>query len=193
MSFKIISGYTINTKYEEEIKDLESDLKRYNLDYKFYPYESKGSWVKNTLEKSKIIQQALIEFSCDIIWVDADAIIKKEPTFFTKLQDKDFDLCCHYLKTSYNPHELLTGTFYFKNNDKVKKLIDEWVQASKTNIDWDQRVLQKIVDKRKDLVIIDLPIEYIKINPRNKSIKNLECVIGHKQLSREMRKKGRVI
>jgi Nucleotide-diphospho-sugar transferase len=190
MGYRIISGYTINTPYEQEIKDLEQGLNKFNLPYTFYPYNNTGSWVKNTLVKPTLIQKALNTYTEDIIWIDADAIIKKDPIFFKSIQDENFDICCHFLKTGYNPRELLTGTFYFKNNNIVKDLVNDWIINTKLKTDWDQRILQTLVDgKYKDILkIIILPIEYIKINPKNnKDITLLQCVIGHKQLSRKMR------
>ena len=50
----VISGYTRNTKYEEEIKDLERGLKKYKISYKFYAYSDRGTWVRNTMEKAVI-------------------------------------------------------------------------------------------------------------------------------------------
>ena len=103
------------------------------------------------------------------------------PKLFFQLKDHDFDLCCHYLKTSYNPNELLSGTFVYRNNDRVRKLVDDWVND--TEINWDQKKLQRLIEGR-DLKIMPLPYEYIKINGRRQDIRNLQCVIGHKQLSR---------
>jgi hypothetical protein len=188
----IISGYTINTDYEQEVKDLESDLKRFNLDYKLYGYESRGDWTKNTMVKAELIQRALNEFpSEDIIWLDADAIILKNPTFFHCLKNMEFDICCHYLKTSYNPNELLSGTIIFRNNDIVKSLVNDWVNDN-SGVNWDQKILQKYVDGKyvDKLKKLNLPEEYIKIRPRSVSnARNLNCVIGHKQMSREQRHK----
>ena len=188
----IISGYTINTDYEQEVKDLESDLKRFNLDYKLDGYESRGDWTKNTMVKAELIQRALNEFpSEDIIWLDADAIILKNPTFFHCLKNMEFDICCHYLKTSYNPNELLSGTIVFRNNDIVKSLVNDWVNDN-SGVNWDQKILQKYIDGKyvDKLKKLNLPEEYIKIRPRSVSnARNLNCVIGHKQMSREQRHK----
>lgn len=187
----IISGYTINTDYEQEVKDLETDLKRFNLPYKLYGYESRGDWTKNTMVKAELIQRALKEYpSEDIIWLDADAVIVREPIFFHQLKDKTFDICCHYLKTNYNPNELLSGTIIFRNNEIVRQLVDDWVND--TEVNWDQKKLQRVVDGKYEgkLKKIALPIEYIKIRPRNiKSARELDCIIGHKQMSREQRYK----
>ena len=188
----VISGYTLNTDYEQEVKDLESDLKRFNLPYKLYGYESRGDWTKNTMVKAELIQRALKEYpNEDVIWLDADAVIVKEPTLFHELKDKTFDICCHYLKTRYNPNELLSGTIIFRNNDIVNSLVDDWVNDSE-EVNWDQKILQKYVDGKYEgkLKKLALPIEYIKIKPRNvSSARSLECVIGHKQMSREQRHK----
>ena len=191
-TIKIISGYTISTDYEREVKDLESDLKRFNLDYKLYGYESRGDWTKNTMVKAELIQRALTEFPGeDIIWLDADAIILKEPSFFHGLKNKTFDICCHYLKTRYNPNELLSGTIIFRNNDIVKSLVNDWVNDN-SEVNWDQKILQKYVDGKyaDKLKKLNLPEEYIKIRPRSvRNARNLNCVIGHKQMSREQRHK----
>jgi len=188
----IISGYTINTDYEQEIKDLESDLKRFNLPYKLYGYESRGDWTKNTMVKAELVQRALNEFpEEDIIWLDADAVILKEPTFFYELKNKTFDICCHYLKTRYNPNELLSGTIIFRNNDIVKSLVSDWVNDN-AEVNWDQKILQKYVDGKyaNKLKKLNLPVEYIKIRPRSvPNARKLNCVIGHKQVSREQRYK----
>jgi hypothetical protein len=188
----IISGYTINTDYEQEVKDLESDLKRFNLPYKLYGYESRGDWTKNTMVKAELVQRALKEYpGKDIIWIDADAVIVKEPRFFHQLKDKTFDICCYYLSTRYNPNELLSGTIVFRNNDIVNQLVNDWVNDN-DEVNWDQKILQKYVDgKYSDrLKKLHLPSEYIKIKPRNvHNARSLDCVIGHKQVSREQRYK----
>ena len=83
MNYIIISGYTYNTIYEKEIKDLESDLKRFNLPYKLYGYTDRGEWTKNTMVKAELFQKAMNEFpNRDIIWLDADSVILHEPIFF---------------------------------------------------------------------------------------------------------------
>ena len=178
----VISGYTINTKYEEEIKDLESGLKKYKIPYKFYPYKDRGTWVRNTMEKAVIVQQALREFPQeDIIWLDADASIFKKPQLFFELDKYNFHIGCYYHRK-----ELLSGTFIFRNTRITRELVDDWVNDDEIN--WDQRKLQKFIEWKYKWVlhkmILKLPTEYIKINPKGEDFKNLDCVIGHKQLSR---------
>jgi hypothetical protein len=186
----VISGYTYNTAYEDEVKDLEADLKRFNLPYKLYGYKSRGDWTKNTMVKAELVQTALQEFpGQDVIWLDADAVILKEPLFFYELAEKQFDICCYYHSTRKDPHELLSGTFVFRNNPVVNDLVRDWA-ADKAETAWDQKILQKYVDGKyaSRLVKLNLPGEYIKIRPRIvPNARDLNAVIGHKQLSREQR------
>ena len=179
----VISGYTRNTKYEEEIKCLEKGLKKWKIPYKFYPYNDRGTWVRNTMVKAEIVQKALQENpkNEDVIWLDADAEIFKKPKLFFELKEFDFHIGCFYHRK-----ELLSGTFIFRNTSITKELVDDW--ANDKEINWDQRKLQKFVeDKYKWLLlgkILKLPPEYIKINPKGRDFTNLKCIIGHKQLSR---------
>ena len=186
--FVIISGYTLNTEYEKSIRRLEKSLQKFSLPYRFYPYENQGSWTKNTMVKSSLVLRALKEFSTDVIWLDADAVVQSKPQFFYDLRTKEFDICCHFLKSRRNPRELLTGTFYFRNNEIVHSLVEDWAMKNDV-VNWDQRILQSLVDnKYKDkLKIMNLPIEYIKIKPKNGTLNGKNFVIGHHQMSREQR------
>ena len=189
----IISGYTLNTDYEEEVKDLVASLKKYNLPHKIYPYESRGNWTKNTMVKAELIQLAMKQFPDKVIvWLDADAIVLGEPKFFFSLAQQKFDLCCHYLKSNRRklPRELLSGTIAFAPTKTAKNLVDQWVMQKTVN--WDQKILQELVDGpfQRDLTILELPAEYIKIKPKNvPNVRSLQCIVGHKQLSRQQRAK----
>ena len=189
MSFVVISGFTVKTQYEEEVKDLMRDLKRFNIPNEIFSYVSRGDWTKNTMVKAELFQEAMKKYpDKDIIWLDADAVIMQKPELFFELENHDFDICCHYLKTHYNPNELLSGTLAFRNNETTRQLVDDWVSDKEVN--WDQKKLQKLVDgKYKDkLKHLPLPIEYIKIKRRNEhDVYNIGGVIGHKQVSRKQR------
>jgi hypothetical protein len=189
----IISGYTLNTDYEDEVKDLVASLKKYGLPHKIYPYESRGSWTKNTMVKAHIIQLAMTEFPDEVVvWLDADAIVLGEPKFFFSLSQQNFDLCCHYLESNRQdlPRELLSGTIAFAPTKNARNLVDQWVMQKTVN--WDQKILQELVDGpfQRNLTILELPAEYIKIKPKNvPDVRSLQCIVGHKQLSRQQRAK----
>ena len=182
----IISAYTVNTAYEEEVKDLEECCKKFKYNYKLYPYESTGDWVLNTMQKPKIILQAMEEHPTkDIVWIDADALICQP----LKLFDGKFnhDIGIHFYQHSDIPNEVLSGTIYIKNNDKMLHVVKDWASAKDRNLD--QRHLEHLIKVKyaRKLKILNLPEEYVKIRLQKEDIENVVGVITHKQLSREQR------
>ena len=183
--------YTINTPYEQEVVNLRKSCERFKIDLIEYPVKGFGIWAKNCQIKSKIILKALSEYNCDIVWIDADAVFNKYPGLFDDLSERnDFDICCHYLKTKYNPNELLSGTLYFKNTCKSKEIILKWIELNETNSEWDQRNLQKVIDGDSTIVKVNLPSEYIKIDRFTQHQGNINNpVITHFQASRRFKNK----
>ena len=212
--FRVISMYTPNTPYEEEIKELQKSCEKFKLRYKFYAIENSGDWVKNTQQKANVIKAALQEFAEDVIWLDADAEVLQEPKLFAELADAtNFHISVYrasyakqknkatsireavslFLKRRRYPHgEIISGTVYLKNCAETKKLVQEWIELNNQKVEWDQRTLQEILDMEDSPYLVrQLPPEYIKIVPRGRSladIKNTKTVIGQKQLSRSAKK-----
>jgi len=185
MAYIIVSAYTSNTPYEQEVKRLEKNIIKFNLPYKLHPYKSTGDWSKNTHIKAQAILTSLLQQDKDVVWIDADASLVKNPVFF---DDLDCDMSCHFLNSRWDPHELISGTLFFKNNDKAKKIVGDWINLNSTNKEWDQKNLQKIVGADKELKIIPLPQEYIKIDGLGKQQPNMkDPFIVHHQASRKLR------
>jgi len=186
----MISGYTKDTPYQDEIEQLREGLERFGLRYKFYGYDCTGDWTKNTMYKAKIVKTALEEYpDTDICWLDADAIIKRSPSVLLGLHEQDFDICCHFReKPNSNTINLQTGTIVFRNNEIVRSIVEDWANSSR--VDWDHRLFQSLFENEyaNKIRVYPLPESYIKINPKGHDIDDLECVIGHKQLSRSQRK-----
>jgi len=187
MSYTLISAYTVHTPYEEEYKSFKASLEKQGItNYKVYPLVPTGSWVKNAQLKAKSILQALNELNTDVLWVDIDAEIRGDISYFDTL---NCDICCYYLKTRWDSNELLSGTFYFANNDKVKKLVQDWISTNDKNQEWDQKNLQKLVDSR-DINKVIMPADYIvvdRIYHQWQTVKDIK--IYHKQASRQNRNK----
>ncbi len=212
--FKIISMYTPDTPYEEEIKDLGKSCHQFGLESKFYPIENLKDWVRNTQQKASVIQQALEEFGCDIVWLDADAVILKKLELFEDLaKSNDFHLCIHRAhhlpigKTSYSWYEyirrnisnhikrrkhpkgeIISNSIYLKNCKQTKELVAEWVKLNSIKREWDQRTLQEIIERDNSPYLVkELPKEYARIVPKGSKLESIndgDNYIGQKQASR---------
>lgn len=202
--FKIISYATKNTPYMEEInKYLIPSLKRFNLDYTIEYPDDKGDWQKNTGYKSTFILNMLNKYKHPLVFVDADAEFLKYPELFDKI-DRSYDLGVHFLdwgwfwhKTeNYGRRDLLSGTMYIPYKEKtinfIKKCIDGI--AKNPNV-WEQKIIQKVLDKEINMKIYELPLSYITF-PRHDGkipehcIKKEDIVILHHQASRNLKNRN---
>jgi hypothetical protein len=89
-------------------------------------------------------------------------------------------------------NEILSGTIYFKNTDKTKKLIERWITLNSQNISWDQINFKKTIESSTDLNlnINILPHEYCYIfdNIKQKALLKESPYIVHNQASRRYKK-----
>lgn len=200
----IISYFTKNTPYETVIKEtLLPSLHKFNLEHHIGEYEDRGSWVANTAIKGEFILECLTKFKRPICFLDSDAYINKYPDLFFKLSE-NIDLA--YLLFNWYGHwrnqpentskmELLSGTMVFNYNDKIISLCKEWIEATQKNLNiWEQKVLENIVNSKKDLNIYNLPYEYCCVLMHDytipKYLKEEDCVIIHTQASRRYKNKN---
>lgn len=179
-SFRIVAFYTWSTPYEGMIEDLRKDCRDWGLNWKFVPYPNTGRWVRNAGLKPIFIQSMMEEFPDEnIIYVDADARIRQFPTLF---DDFDGDIGVHY----HRGQELLSGTIFLRNNAKVRKLVDRWVNQQRSTPDvWDQKVLDRVIKadaKTLGIKVTNLPPTYTQIFDTMKHLG--QPVIEHFQASR---------
>jgi len=177
----ICSMFTINTPYQEEIKHLQKSLDDLNLPYEFVGVKPQGSWIKNTQLKSSVIKGVMDKYNKDVVWVDADAIMRKRPVFFDKV---DADLSFY---TIDEWREMFNGTIYLKNNKKVHSFLDEWTALNESNNLPDGANFQAILEVSwPKYNIVALPADYAKIFD-NDLIKSSDPVIVHNQASRRFK------
>jgi len=198
-TFKIYSFYTQDSVYKDVLnKYLIASLNKLNKRIPFEAIEAENfhHWGKNVAQKPLIISQLLDEGLDNIVFLDADATVEQYPQLFHEIPN-EYDIAFHYLDwdTWYqnNSHvkELLTGTMYFRNNEKVRKLCAEWYAKAEDGSEWEQQILEKII-KKYDLKIYELPLEYIYIKTLPQGIEpNVKIenpVIIHHQVSRQLKK-----
>lgn len=190
-----VSYYTKKTPYETVLKThLLPSLQHFGLEYDIEAIDNKGSWAKNTAYKPQLILNMLKKHKQDVCFLDADARIVKYPRLLFEISD-DYDLACHFLnwyghwrkQWNKDKFELLSGTMIFKYKPKVLELVEEYKNAVNNDVQkWEQKVLQGIVENRKDLKIYKLPASYCCVVMQDYSIPEYisDPIIVHTQASR---------
>jgi hypothetical protein len=137
---KFISFYTED--YIEHANLLKKSLEDNNIDSSNIEYrESIGSWEANTQIKAEFILEKLRENDA-VVWTDADSYLLQKPSFFDSITtDVGLFFLPIELSDGFVPPEysilknvdryLQSGTMYFKNNPRVIKLLEDWIEINK--------------------------------------------------------------
>lgn len=189
MKYVIVSGFTPNPIYEEKAFKLASTLNDFNLNYEIVQMEERGSWIKNCQQKAEVILDALNRYKKPVVWLDADAEVKQNPSLFNTLAEDICDIA-YYAMPRPNRH-LASGTLFFGNTSNARAILEHWIYACSISQEYDQKILQDILwDSNLRPVskfdIIELPVEYCRIfdNKSQEPYLRSEPVIIHTQASR---------
>ena len=198
---KFISFYTGH--YEWDAEQLKKSMNKLGIRNHDVEYRDRvGSWEANTQMKAPFILEKLLENDA-VVWTDADSRVRQVPTFFDTITtdvglfflSKElagvFVLPEHSILQNVDSY-LQSGTMYFKNNDRVIKLLETWIELNKKDSQqWDQWTLQ-VALQNSDVTITHLPPEYVWMDgvvSTAYSVRN--PVIEHTQASRRFKSKIR--
>lgn len=180
--FAIIAYYTLDSIYREEVKRLISSLNTFNLDYYIEGIPLLGDWKTCTDYKATFILRAISYLKTPVIFIDADGEVIKYPELFECL-NADVAAFINHI------NNLLSGTVYFANNNKVKKLIKYWIYLnSKNDILFEQKMLQRAIQRSSDIIFEKLPIGYCQIHNYKIQAEENKKYILHWQASRRTKK-----
>lgn len=183
--FNVISFYTPD--YSEVAARLKKSCVDLGITHEIMAVPSKGSWVAGCAFKPKFIRQMWELSKKPVIWVDADAIIRKHPDYFNWLTS---DIAVHFRNDKRYKNELLSGTVFFNKTEGAWRIINEWVKTQEQAPDtWDQRTLQQVVEGLDNISVYRLPASYTQIYDTMKD--RGEPVIEHFQESRAKDKTAR--
>ena len=198
MNFKIACFITKDSPYVEVAqKYLLPSLAKLNIKPIVIETENYHNWNKNVAQKPLVALQLLKEHNTNIVLLDVDAKITQYPILFDTI---NCDIAFHTLNwdTWYQNNngvkEVLSGTLFLANNDKVKSLCQEWHEEVVRTGAWEQKGLSTVLSRKKDISIFNLPIEYTWINSLPNGDKpyvkpNGKIIIRHFQASREYKRK----
>lgn len=146
--------------------------------------DDRGGWYKNTSYKAEFIIQMLQTTNQDVVYVDVDARLMRDPALFDSL---DCEIAFHRLNCRFRGNELLGGTVFFKNCEKIKEMLKVWAEDCLDNYHvWEQEKLDKCV-KKSDLNVYLLPVEYCAIFD-HPSATGADVVLLHTQASRRLKR-----
>jgi len=194
----LVSLYTRDTPYEQEVENLKRSLKWQKINSCIFGEPAMGSWRRNLDHKSNVILKAMKMFpDKDIVFVDADAIVKENPVLFDKLSnEKKYHIapCYHEYRNSIEGGSLLSGTLWIRNNARGKEIVTKWhkIGTNRTEIRHQHCLTLALQEKNKveeRIKIFRLPIEYTFIFDYSYKRRIERPVIIHYQAHRKFRSK----
>ena len=177
MNWKVVSYYTKNTGYEQEVENLITSLKEFGIPYDIEGIESQGSWIANVRYRVNFLLRKLDEYRQPIVWIDADGVVVQYPKLFDTM---NADIALHYFNG-----QSLGGTMWFNDNDNAREILRSWDKRSDAKYKLDQRYLQDVLENPK-YNVYRLPPSYTHIFDMMVG----DPVILHNQASRRF--KGQV-
>ena len=172
LPYVIVSYFTKNTPYEQEVENLHESLHRFNLPHIILSVPSRGSWIKNVQINEEIILDAMEVYPDKaIVSLDADSVVQRYPALFESL---DCDFGAHYhVWPKGNRKELFCSTMYFRNCDLTKEFLTNCLMRYKqVPTTRQQPNMMAVFDGigvqgtqlwRKRLKFTNLPPQYCKI------------------------------
>ena len=206
MSPVFVCFYTAN--YRDHAMNLRRSLDRFKLRHDLHFVTSKGLWQRNCQRKAPFLRTMLHRHSGPIVWIDADARMRQEPTLLQTLAyHREADVGVHTYGLSGGRQEVLSGTIYLDDTPAAHDLLDAWQDRCVAKpAEFDQRSLQHVLEENAKADAFDgtstplrvaaLPAEYCFIHDQFRSPMYRrnhpdvgEPVIEHMQHSRVVRAK----
>jgi hypothetical protein len=182
MPYIVCAFYTPD--YAPVVAGLVEGLDRLGLAYHLEEVPPAGGWEANTRLKPQFIASCLNRFSGqDILYLDADARLRKEPVLFNNIST---DIAIRLFRVTKRGRTWLrpsANTIYFRNTVASRCLVESWVRlsAEAQPYEVDEDTLCRALDEAKELSITTLPISYSKVFDAEGS----DPVIEQLQVSRD--------
>lgn len=179
--YVVCGFYTPN--YLGQVTSMKRSLEAHGINHFLKRYERLETWEATTRLKPVFLDYCLKKFpDRDILYLDADAVVRKPLTFF---DDVKSDICMLFHPTVVRGKHFLrisAGTVYCRNTEGGRRFAQLWMaqedKCGKLNVDED--MIYMAFAEMQGISITVLPREYYKIfdDP------GLDPVIEHFQASR---------
>lgn len=176
----IVCGFYTDS-YKNDIERLEISLKSFDMAYQFTRVEPKSCWEATTGLKPSVLKDCLeANPGKDVLYVDADAFIRKEIKNFDEFEG---DIGIHFNEQGgkKSSHSIRTGTIFLRNTPDTISFLDKWIaRQSESDLYCDQDSFQLAYEEKGSTTFFNLPVSYVKIFDKD----NVESYIEHFQASR---------
>jgi hypothetical protein len=188
--YVVCAFYTPN--YLEQVLSLKASLDALGLNYFLKRYERAATWEATTRIKPVFVDYCMSRFpQHDVLYLDADAVVCKVPTFFDTVTS---DVCLLFnavkpAKTHFI--RIAAGTLLVRNTEGGRRFARAWKaeEANATMLSLDEDLIYMAMPKLEGVSFTALPQTYTKIFDKP----GADPVIEHFQASRTQFKWRRVI
>jgi hypothetical protein len=182
--------YTQN--YLPQVLSLKASLEAHGVNHYFKLYERAATWEATTRLKAVFVDHCLKKFpDKDILYVDADAVMRQLPKFVETVTS-DLAILFHPKKSPRSPTMRISlGTFYIRNTPGGRRFAELWAaqEANAAYLTCDDDMIINVFDQLVGVSMTVLPQTYYKIFDKPGE----EPVFEHFQASRGQFKWRRVI
>lgn len=189
-SYVVCAFYTPN--YLPQLLSLKRSLEAHGINHFFKRYERLPTWEQNTRLKPVFVDYCLGHFpNKDILYLDADAVVRKPLDFFSNVS-ADVSLLFHPKKLgSTHFLRISAGTVFIRNTEGGRRFAQLWKGAESrcSRLTLDEDMVYMAFEDLAGVSIAVLPPSYYKIFDKPGE----EPVIEHFQASRGQFKWRRVI
>jgi hypothetical protein len=188
--YVVCAFYTPN--YLEQVLSLKASLDALGLNYFLKRYERAATWEATTRIKPVFVDHCMTRFpKHDVLYLDADAVVRKEPKFFDTVTT---DVCL--LLNAVKPAKthfirIAAGTLLVRNTEGGRRFARAWKaeEAHAKMLSLDEDLIYMALPKLEGVSFTALPQTYTKIFDKP----GADPVIEHFQASRTQFKWRRVI
>lgn len=182
--------YTSN--YLSKVLRLKASLDRFGINYHLKCLPRRMTWEATTRLKAQFLNDCLTKFpDHDVLYLDADAIIRNEPKFFETVTSDVTLLFTPVRRDGKRALTIAAGTLYVRNTAGGRRFAETWQsQEPKVGpLGLDEDMIYSAFNEFEGISFTALPRAYSKIFDAN----GPEPVIEHFQASREQLKFGKLV
>jgi hypothetical protein len=171
----VISFYTLDTPYGQEVFRCKQSCEQLKIDAVIEEIPSQGSRELNAAFKPQFILQKIEELKRAVLWVEPTYHFVKKPKW-SDYKKCDLSVGIDELLSGNHPARIHSGAIFVNHTPEAISLLKEWIQECKEHLPlkdrlsaffkshrpfWEQQALNEILLSNKNAKIKNLMLENI--------------------------------